>query len=496
MPQKNILALDQGTTSTRAIVFDGAGRVVSSASQPLQQIYPNAGWVEHDASAIFSDAVAVIRDVLNQSSGNLPAALGITNQRETVLLWDRKTGEPISNAIVWQDRRTADQCADLRKSGFETEISQKTGLLLDPYFSATKIAWSLDNIDGARKRAENRELLAGTIDCWLLWKLTNGQIHFTDATNASRTMLFDIHRGVWDEQLLGIFDIPAAILPEVGDCQGQFGVTDGDIIGAEIPITGIAGDQQAAAFGQACLEPGSVKATFGTGCFVLANTGNSAVSSRNRLLTAVFTQIDGVSRYALEGSLFMAGETIQWLRDNLGIIANVHESEMLAKSADPNSGVYLVPAFQGLGAPHWDPDARAIISGLSRAAGKAELVRAALEGVAYQTMDLMAAIEDDFSHSRSDRPQRLKVDGGMARNDWFMQFLADMLDMPVARAGQQEATALGAAFHAGLAVGLYKEESECSALWQSNHTFEPSMKQSERDFRLEGWRTALLKTRS
>ncbi len=496
MAPTTILALDQGTTSTRAILFDMSGRVVSSSSRPLDQIYPEAGWVEHDGGAIFNDAVAVIRDVLQQSPGTQPAAMGITNQRETVLVWDRRTGQPVANAIVWQDRRTAGRCAELRKAGIEAEITRKTGLLLDPYFSATKIAWILDNIEGARQRAENGELLAGTMDCWLLWKLTGGCVHRTDATNASRTMLFDIHRGSWAENLLEIFDIPASLLPDVGDCQGQFGVTDGDLVGAEIAITGAAGDQQAAAYGQACLEPGGIKATFGTGCFVLANTGGVAVASRNRLLTTIFTQIDGARRYALEGSLFMAGATIQWLRDNLGIIANAGETESLARAADPNSGVYLVPAFQGLGAPHWDADARAVISGLSRAAGKAEIVRAALEGVACQTMDLMRAIEDDFVHAGAVRPKLLRVDGGMARNNWFMQFLADMLDMPIERAGQPEATALGAAFHAGLAIGAYKNEAECAALWQGDRMFEPSMRASARAAKIEGWARALASARS
>jgi glycerol kinase len=496
MSQTTILALDQGTTNTRALLFDMSGRVVSSSSRPLDQIFPEAGWVEHDAEAVFNDAVAVVREVLQQSPVKIPTALGITNQRETVVVWDRKSGDPVANAIVWQDRRTAERCAELRDSGVEAEITRKTGLLLDPYFSATKIAWILDNTEGVRQRAESGELLAGTMDCWLLWKLTGARVHLTDATNASRTMLFDIHRGAWDNSLLEIFDVPASLLPDVGDCQGQFGVTDADLIGAEIPITGIAGDQQAAAYGQACLEPGSTKATFGTGCFVLANTGGVAVASQNRLLTTIFTQIGGVRRYALEGSLFMAGATIQWLRDNLGIIADASDTETLAGAADPNSGVYLVPAFQGLGAPHWDAEARAVISGLSRAAGKAEIVRAALEGVAYQTMDLMAAIEDDFASAGAVRPRLLRVDGGMARNNWFMQFLADILDMPIERASQQEATALGAAFHAGLAGGLFKDESQCAALWESDLVFEPSMRASERAAKIEGWAHALAGART
>ncbi len=491
MPQDSILALDQGTTSTRAVIFDAGGRVLAAATRPLAQIYPQAGWVEHDANEIYADAVAVIRDVLQQTNGEIPRAMGITNQRETVLLWDRVTGEPISNAIVWQDRRTADYCKTLRDSGFEAEVSAKTGLLLDPYFSATKIAWILENIEFAKERALNRDLLAGTIDCWLLWKLSGGKIHATDATNASRTMLVDIHSGAWDQALLKKFGIPKNILPEITDCQGDFGVTDGDLVGAEIPVTGIAGDQQAAAYGQCCFEPGSIKATFGTGCFMLVNTGDKAVASENRLLSTILNQIDGKRRYALEGSLFMAGATIQWLRDNLGIIENAAETENLARMADPDSGVYLVPAFQGLGAPHWDANARAMIGGMTRAAGRAEIVRAALEGVAFQVRDLMVAMNDDLKHAGIATPQRLKVDGAMSRNNWFLQFLADILDIPVDRAEQTEATALGAAFHAGLAAGIFKTEDACAALWQSDRTFEPGMGSAERDRRVAGWLQAL-----
>ena len=491
MPDHIILALDQGTTSTRAVIFDDGGEVLASATRPLAQIYPQAGWVAHEASGIFTDAIAVIRDVLQQTKGNIPRAMGITNQRETVLLWDRVTGEPISNAIVWQDRRTADYCKTLRDSGFEAEVSAKTGLLLDPYFSATKIAWILENIEFAKERALNGDLLAGTIDCWLLWKLTGGKTHATDATNASRTMLVDIHTGKWDRALLEKFEIPAALLPDIVDCQGNFGVTDGDLVGAEIPITGIVGDQQAAAYGQCCFEPGSIKATFGTGGFILVNTGDKAIVSENRLLSTILSQISGQRRYALEGSLFMAGATIQWLRDNLGIIENAADTEDLARAADPDSGVFLVPAFQGLGAPHWDADARAIIGGMTRGTGRAEIARAALEGVAFQVRDLMVAINDDLRRVEMSLPQRLKVDGAMSRNNWFLQYLADILDMPVDRARQSEATALGAAFHAGLAVGIYKTENECAALWRRDRTFEPGMGRAERDRRVAGWRRAL-----
>ncbi len=496
MSEQLILALDQGTTSTRAVVYDTELRQRAAAGKPLKQIFPQSGWVEHDAEEIFHASLNAIAQVLGEVSPRIPAAMGIANQRETCVIWSRETGEPIHNALVWQDRRTAEFCETLRVEGHEEGVVEKTGLLLDPYFSAPKIAWLLDHVPQARRRAEAGELLCGTMDCWLIWKLTAGRVHATDATNASRTQLYNINAGKWDEALLSIFDIPAELLPDVRDCQGDYGVTDGDIVGAEIPIRGVAGDQQSAAYGQACFAAGDIKATFGTGCFVLANTGGAVARSKNRLLATVASQIGGRKTYALEGSVFMAGATIQWLRDGLGIISNARQTEELARQADPQSGVCLVPAFQGLGAPQWDANARGLICGLSRKSGKAEIVRAALEGVVFQTRDLMTAINADMELNGLDTPRRLRVDGGMSRNNWMLQFLADILDLPVDRSANIEATALGAASHAGIAAGLIAGEGALKNLWRAEKTFVPNMKLGERQIRLKGWQEALERTRS
>lgn len=496
-----ILAIDQGTTSTRAIVFNSHGEPLASASEPLEQIYPHAGWVEHDAQSIWQATLKVCRQVLDDQvlgevEGDVVAAIGITNQRETTLLWDRKSGQPVHNAIVWQDRRTADLCEVLRTEGLEDHISATTGLLLDPYFSATKLNWLLSQSDEWQRKAEAGELAFGTIDSWLIYKLTGGRVHATDATNASRTMLFNIHKGDWDTALLERLSIPRACLPQVRDCQADFGVTDPQLFGREIPILGVAGDQQAAAFGQACFEPGMIKATYGTGCFAVANTGTKPVQSKNRMLATILHQTDGERTYALEGSIFMAGATIQWLRDSLGLFKDASETEALARAADPNSGVYLVPAFQGLGAPYWDAQARGAILGLSRAASKAEIVRAGLESVAFQTRDLISAMTADMTAAGLAPPTRLRVDGGMTANDWLMQFLADCLAMDVEVAAIAQTTALGAAFHAGLKAGIFKNTRELSAIWRARKTYSPQMSRQEADSRYEGWQHAVARIRS
>jgi len=491
-----ILALDQGTTSTRAVAYDTGLRQIADASIPLQQHFPEPSWVEHDPDQIFTAAVDVIRRTLQQVAPDIPAALGITNQRETCILWSKKTGQPIHNALVWQDRRTAPFCAELRQSGAEPDVAERTGLLLDPYFSATKVRWLLDKLPDARKRAESGDLLFGTIDTWLIWKLTGGRVHATDATNASRTQLYNIHTGQWDDTLLALFGVPRPILPEIRDSQADYGLTDKGVVGAQIPIAGVAGDQQAAAYGQACFAAGDIKATFGTGCFVLVNTADRLVPSKNRLLTTIGAQIGGHRSYALEGSVFMAGATVQWLRDHLGIIGSAEETESLAQSADPDSHVHLVPAFQGLGAPQWDSEARGLICGLSRKSGRAEIVRAALEGVAWQTHDLMTAITADMKGVGLDSPEQLRVDGGMARNGWFLQFLADILGRPVIRGAQLEATALGAAGHAGLFAGLIEDEAALSALWKADQTFYPQMAAGERMARHNKWRDAIARAAS
>jgi glycerol kinase len=485
----HILALDQGTTSTRAIIFDQTGSPVATAQRELPQIYPRPGWVEHDPEEIWQATLAVCRQVLadGADADREVVALGITNQRETTVLWDRRTGEPVHNALVWQDRRTAETCRAIAEAGHAALIAERTGLLPDPYFSASKLAWLLDAIDGARARAEAGELAFGTVDSYLLWKLTGGAVHATDATNASRTMLFDIHRQRWDDDLLALWRVPAAILPEVLDCAGEFGNTAPGVFEQRLPIRGIAGDQHAAAIGQVCFEPGMVKSTYGTGCFVLLNTGPDPAASGNRLLTTLAYRLDGQPTYALEGSIFVAGAAVQWLRDALKIIGAAPDTEGLAQGLPSNRGVYMVPAFAGLGAPHWDPDARGALFGLSHDTGVAEIARAALEAVAYQTHDLLDAMAKD--HGQAIRT--LRVDGGMVANDWMVQFLADVLDVRVDRPAVIETTALGAAFLAGLGVGLYSGLDDISALWRHERTFAPSLDDGDREILLAGWREAV-----
>jgi glycerol kinase len=487
-----VLAIDQGTTSTRAIVFDQQARPLGRAQRELAQHYPASGWVEHDAEDIWRDTLATTRAAIEQSGVGIQAiaALGITNQRETTLVWDRASGAPIHRAIVWQDRRTADQCARLQREGAEALVRARTGLLLDPYFSATKIAWILDQVPGARQRADRGALAFGTIDSFLLWRLTGGKVHATDATNASRTLLFDIHRQQWDDELLRLFRIPRGLLPSVRDCSEVFGTSAPGLFDRPIPIAGIAGDQQAALFGQACFEPGSAKSTYGTGCFMLLHIGERAVASENRLLTTVACRLNGRASYALEGSIFVAGAAIKWLRDGLNHITHAAQSNELAASLRGNHGVYMVPAFVGLGAPHWRPDARGLICGLTLDVTGAQLVRAALEAVAYQTLDLCEAMARDGAG-----PLRsIRVDGGMAANDWFCQFLADMLGAAVERPRELETTALGAGFLAGLATGVWPDLAAVAATWQCSAQFAPRMPLHERAPLLDGWRTAVRRT--
>ncbi len=483
-----LLAIDQGTTSSRAIVFDASGHALAAAQREFPQIYPQPGWVEHDAETIWEGVLATAREALAEAG---PAdAVGITNQRETTVVWDRGTGEPVHNAIVWQDRRTAGLTGELKADRtLADEVAAKTGLVLDPYFSATKIAWILDHVDGARARAERGELAFGTVDTFLLWRLTGGAVHATDATNASRTLLYDIHEGAWDEGLLETFRVPRAVLPEVRDSAGDFGRSAADALGAEIPITGMAGDQQAAAFGQACFAPGSAKATYGTGCFVLANTGGEVARSGSGLLSTVAYQLGGERTYAVEGSIFIAGAAVQWLRDSMGTIGSAPETEELAAGLEDNGGVYLVPAFTGLGAPHWAPDARAAVFGMSRNTGPAQFARAALESVAYQTADLLDAMRDDGLPVRE-----LRVDGGMTANDWLMGFLADILDLPIVRPAVLETTALGAAYLAGLGAGLYAGLDDVAGRWTADRDFGPSMPARDRMDLLDAWRRAVEST--
>ncbi len=488
----HVLAIDQGTTSTRCIVFNEQAQPVGAAQRELQQHYPASGWVEHDAEDIWRDTLATARAAIDQSGVGISgiAALGITNQRETTVVWERDTGLPIHNAIVWQDRRTAEECARLKRGGAEEQVRTRTGLLLDPYFSATKLGWILDNVPGARKRAKRGELAFGTIDSFLLWRLTGGKVHATDVTNASRTMLLDIHRQQWDEELLRLFRIPSALLPEVLDSSKVYGTTAAGIFERSIPIAGIAGDQQAALFGQACFEPGTAKSTYGTGCFMLLNTGDKAVLSDNRLLTTVACRLDGRTTYALEGSIFVAGAAIKWLRDGLKLITHASETDALASGMPNNQGVYMVPAFVGLGAPHWMPNARGLLCGLTLDVTAAHLARAALESVAFQTLDLCdAMVRDGASRVRS-----IRVDGGMAANDWFCQFLADMLEASVERPRQLETTALGAAFLAGLATGVWPDLKAISATWSRSAEFKARMPGSVRAPLIDGWRLAVRRT--
>ena len=484
-----LLSIDQGTTSSRAILFDPAGNPLHIAQEEFPQHYPRAGWVEHDPEAIWSSVLKVTRDVLASASATT-AAIGITNQRETTLMWDRATGEPIHNAIVWQDRRTAGHCDLLRERGFESSVMTKTGLLLDPYFSATKIAWILNHVDGARARAEKGELAFGTVDTFLLWRLTGGRTHATDATNASRTALFNIHSQDWDEDLLNIFDVPRELLPEVRDTVDEFGLTDEKILGASVPIHALVGDQQAALVGQACIEVGALKSTYGTGCFAMLNTGSTPVSSKHRLLTTVAYRINRRTTYALEGSLFMAGASVQWLRDGLGIIASAEETEALAASLQSNHGVYLVPAFTGLGAPHWNPNARGTLLGMTRDTGRAHIARAALESICYQTEELLRAMSQDFG----ERPRILRIDGGMARNNWMAQFLSDITQIPVERPALLETTALGAARLAGLGAGLYDSTNALNNLWHPESRMRPTMNKATRDALVAEWSQAVTAT--
>lgn len=486
-----ILAIDQGTTSSRAMLFTPEGRVVAQAQQEFTQFFPADGWVEHDPKEIWEVTSAVCCKALAQlKPGTEVAGIGITNQRETAVVWDRRTGEPVYAAIVWQDRRTAEHCRQLVRDGHEQRITTKTGLLSDSYFSATKIAWILEHVEDARARAANGELAFGTIDSWLIWKFTGGKVHATDASNASRTMLFNIHDQCWDTELLALFGIPLAILPDVRDNAADFGMAMEGLDGRRLPICGVAGDQQAAMVGQACFSPGMVKSTYGTGCFALMQLGDTPTVSRNRLLTTVAYRLDGQTSYALEGAIFMAGATVQWLRDKLGIIRQAADTESLARSLDSNRGVYLVPAFTGLGAPWWDPDARAVVCGLTRDSGKAELARAALEAVCYQTHDLLHAMSDDAGA----RPATLRVDGGMTVNEWLLQALADIVDVAVERPAMVETSALGAARLAGLQLGLFSSLDEIADAWSMDRRCQPLMSQHQRQSQLKGWQKAVQRT--
>ena len=488
-----LLAIDQGTSSTRAIAFSAAGDVVTVEQQSFEQIYSGPGWVEHDAEVIWATVLSSSRRVLQRlgEAKRRVAAIGITNQRETTILWDRRSGAPIYNAIVWQDRRTADRCRQLARDHGETEISRKTGLRFDPYFSATKISWILDNVAGAREAAQAGHIAFGTVDSFLMWRLTGGRLHLTDATNASRTALYDIGTGRWDEALCEMFNVPMSVLPEVRDSAGEFGITDPAVLGQPVPICGVAGDQQAALVGQACFAAGDVKSTYGTGAFLVLNTAHQLVPSKHRLLTTIAYRLNGIVTYALEGSILSAGAAIQWLRDGLGLITHSADVEALAASVPDSGGVYLVPAFTGLGAPYWDPDARGGILGLTRATSRGEIARATLDSVAYQTYDLLDAMAADGL-----RPETLKVDGGMAQNDLFMQRLADVLGLAVRRPANPESTAFGVACLAGLGCGLYRSVQEIAALSRSETRFEPTMNAADRDLQIAGWRNALRRVRS
>lgn len=484
-----ILALDQGTTSSRSMVFDQQGNIISVAQKEFRQIFPQPGWVEHDANEIWSTQFGTMAEAVAQAHINMKqvVGIGITNQRETTVVWDRKTGQPVYNAIVWQDRRTATYCDELKAAGKKDTIQQKTGLIIDAYFSATKLKWILDNVKDARKKAENGELAFGTIDTWLTWKLTNGEVHVTDVSNASRTMLFNIHSLQWDEELLKLFDIPAAVLPEVKPSSKIYGVTGNIVPDSRIPVAGIAGDQQSALFGQMCTQPGMVKNTYGTGCFMLMNTGEKVIASKNNLLTTVAWQIDGKTEYALEGSVFIAGAVVQWLRDELKIIRSSKEVEALASEVSDNDGVYIVPAFAGLGAPHWNQHARGSIFGLTRGSSNAHIAKAALESIAFQTYDVLKAMEADAGIEIKE----LRVDGGATVNNQLMQFQSDILDCNVVRPKITETTALGAAYLAGLAVGYWKNVGEIQQQWQIEKTFSSAMTGEKRKQLITGWQRAV-----
>lgn len=482
-----ILAIDQGTTSSRAILFDVQGRTIESAQQEFPQIFPENGWVEHNPEDIWESTLAVCREVVDKAQGHEIVGIGITNQRETTLVWDKNTGKPVYNAIVWQDRRTAEYCQQLKGQGIETAVTQKTGLLLDPYFSGTKVRWILENVEGARARAEAGDLLFGTVDSFLLWRLTGGQKHATDATNASRTLLFNINDQVWDDELLHQFNIPKQMLPEVLDCADDYGVSEEKWFGQPIPIAGIAGDQQAALFGQACFDKGMMKSTYGTGCFMIVNTGDAPLHSTNKLLTTVGYRLKGKTTYALEGSIFMAGATMQWLRDGLGLIKNAAESSAYAEQTGDDQSVYLVPAFTGLGAPYWNPDARGAIIGMTRDTGPAAIVTAGLQSVGYQTRDLIEAMKKDGVSQL----KGLRVDGGMVVNDWAMQFLADILNVRVDRPEITETTALGVAFLAGLQVGLYSSLDDLQHIWSCEKEFKTVMSSMQSERLYSGWQKAV-----
>ncbi|MBV7378948.1 glycerol kinase GlpK [Maritimibacter dapengensis] len=485
-----ILAIDQGTTSTRAILFDENLEPTASAQEEFTQHFPASGWVEHEASDLWTTTAATCRAVIEKAGAKAGdvAAIGITNQRETTVVWDRKTGRAVHNAIVWQDRRTSEMCRTLKSDGFEEVVTERTGLLLDPYFSGTKLAWILDNVDGARERAEAGELAFGTVDSWLVWNLTGGAEHVTDATNAARTMLYDIRKGRWSQTICDKLGIPMSMLPDVLDCAADFGETRSDLFGQPIPILGIAGDQQAATVGQACFKPGMLKSTYGTGCFALLNTGETPVTSENRLLTTIAYQLDGKPTYALEGSIFIAGAVVQWLRDGLKIIREASETQGLADKADEAQNVVLVPAFTGLGAPYWDADCRGAVFGLTRNSGPAEFARAALESVGFQTRDLLDAMKADWTGGSE---TALRVDGGMSASDYAMQFLADITDAPVDRPKVLETTAMGAAWLAGQRAGVYPDMESFAANWALDRTFEPDMDAAERDEKYGAWRRAV-----
>jgi glycerol kinase len=484
-----ILSLDQGTTSSRAILFDHSGSIVEVAQKEFEQIFPKPGWVEHDPDDIWSSQVSVAAEVVTKAGIKAKdiAAIGITNQRETTLVWDKKSGKPVYNAIVWQDRRTASTTDRLKDEGYADLFQKKTGLVLDPYFSGTKVQWILDNVDGARSKAENGDLLFGTVDSWLIWKMTNGQKHVTDVTNASRTLIYNIHDLEWDEELLDILDIPASMLPEVASSSEIYGKTAGDIFATRIPISGIAGDQQAALFGQICTQKGMAKNTYGTGCFMLMNTGNKPIKSQNNLLTTIAWQMNGETEYALEGSVFIGGAVVQWLRDGLKLISSSSEIEELAEKVEHADGVYLVPAFSGLGAPHWDPHARGTMTGITRGTTDAHIARAALEAIAFQSTDLLKAMESDSGI----KLKELRVDGGASVNNLLMQFQADLLRVPVIRPTVSETTALGAAYLAGLAVGFWDSKDEIAQQWNIAKRYEPDMDSSVIDERYAGWHKAV-----
>ncbi len=493
---RHILAIDQGTTSSRAIVFDRAMKIVATAQEEFPQHFPASGWVEHDPADLWSTTAVTCRAAIERA-GLGPAdiaAIGITNQRETTLVWDRESGKPLYNAIVWQDRRTSDFCRALKAEGLEPEITERTGLLLDPYFSGTKLAWILDHVEGARTKAEAGKLAFGTVDSWVVWNLTGGKVHATDATNAARTMLYDIVKGRWSKTLCDQLRIPMSLLPEVHDCAADFGTTRPDLFGRAIPIYGIAGDQQAATIGQACFTPGMMKSTYGTGCFALLNTGDAPVFSKNRLLTTIGYQLGGKPTYALEGSIFIAGAVVQWLRDGLKIIRDAKETQPLAEAADPAQSVIMVPAFTGLGAPYWAAECRGAIFGLTRASGPAEFARAALESVGFQTRDLLEAMRADWSDPA--RQATLRVDGGMSASDWTMQFLSDIIGAEVDRPKILETTALGAAWLAGMRAGIYPDQEGFAKNWALERTFRPAMPAADRDARYARWKRAVAATRS